>query len=35
MIWIGLVCFVLGANFGFLVLGLLRAARDGDHPAGK
>ncbi len=28
MILVGLVCFVLGANFGFLVLGLLNAARE-------
>ena len=35
MIWIGLVCFVLGANFGFIVLGLLHAARDWDHTSEK
>ena len=28
MILVGLVSFVLGANFGFLVLSLLHAARE-------
>ena len=24
VVWVGLVCFVLGANLGFLVAGLMR-----------
>ena len=27
VVWVGLVCFVLGANLGFLVAGLMRMAR--------
>ncbi len=28
VVWVGLVCFVLGANLGFLVAGLMRMAKD-------
>ena len=27
VVWVGLVCFVLGANLGFLVAGLMRMAK--------
>ena len=28
VVWVCLVCFVLGANLGFLVAGLMRMAKD-------
>lgn len=27
VVWVGIVCFVLGANLGFLVAGLMWAAK--------
>lgn len=32
VVWVGLVCFVLGANLGFLVAGLMRMAKDERTP---
>lgn len=29
---VGIVCFVLGANLGLIVAGLLNAARQGELP---
>lgn len=28
VVWVGVVCFVLGANLGFLLAGLMHAARE-------
>lgn len=35
VVWVGLVCFVLGANLGFLVAGLMRMAKDKKDTAEK
>ena len=31
VVWVGVVCFVLGANLGFLLAGLMRTAKDEMH----
>lgn len=28
IVWVGAACFVLGANLGFLLAGLMHAAKD-------
>lgn len=33
MVVIGIVCFVLGVNVGFVLAGLMRAARDEEQTA--
>ena len=36
IVWVGAACFVLGANFGFVVAGLLHAAkREEQQPLKK
>ena len=32
MVFVGAVCFVLGANLGFLTAGLMHAARTEERP---
>ena len=31
IVWVGAGCFVLGANLGFLLAGLMQAAKDERH----
>ena len=35
VVWVGLVCFALGANLGLLVAGLMRMAKDEKDTAEK
>lgn len=35
VVWVGVVCFVLGANLGFLLAGLMRTAKDERESSGR